>query len=95
MKAKITHVITGSNQSISSCCGAARPLKDGAWLVNWGGKLDQQRGTFANGVSSTVLPNGVATRILVRPRNVFSYRVIPYYLTNNQISLFRNDLINR
>jgi hypothetical protein len=95
MKAKITHVITGSSQSISSCCGAARPLKDGAWLVNWGGKLDQQRGTFANGVSSTVLPNGVATRILVRPTNVFSYRVIPYYLTNDQLSMFRNDLINR
>ena len=94
-KAKITHVITGSSQSISSCCGTARELKDGAWLVNWGGKLDQQRGTFANGVSSTVLPNGVATRILVRPTNVFSYRVIPYYLTNDQINIFRNDLINR
>ena len=36
-----------------------------AWLVNWGEKLDQQRGTFAKGVSSTVLPNGVAIRILV------------------------------
>jgi hypothetical protein len=94
-KAKITHVITGSSQSISSCCGTARQLKDGAWLVNWGGKQDQQRGTFANGVSSTVLPNGVATRILVRPTNVFSYRVVPYYLTNNQLSIFRNDLINR
>ena len=94
-KAKITHVITGSSQSISSCCGTARELKDGAWLVNWGGKVDQQRGTFANGVSSTVLPNGVATRILVRPTNVFSYRVIPYYLTNDQINIFRNDLINR
>ena len=32
-----------------------------AWLVNWGEKLDQQRGTFAKGVSSTVLPNDVAT----------------------------------
>jgi hypothetical protein len=95
MKAKITHVITGSSQSVSSCCGTARQIKDGAWLVNWGGKLDQQRGTFANGVSSTVLPNGVATRILVRPTNVFSYRVIPYYLTNSQIGIFRNDLINR
>jgi len=95
MKAKITQVVTGSSQSISSCCGTARELKDGAWLVNWGGKLDQQRGTFANGVSSTVLPNGVATRILVRPTNVFSYRVIPYYLTSNQVNIFRNDLINR
>ena len=95
MKAKITHVVTGSSQSISSCCGTARELKDGAWLVNWGGKLDQQRGTFANGVSSTVLPNGVATRILVRPTNVFSYRVIPYYLTSDQVNIFRNDLINR
>jgi HlyD family secretion protein len=95
MKAEITHVITGSSQSVSSCCGTARQIKDGAWLVNWGGKLDQQRGTFANGVSSTVLPNGVATRILVRPTNVFSYRVIPYYLTNGQIGTFRNDLINR
>jgi hypothetical protein len=95
MKAKITQVVTGSSQSISSCCGTARELKDGAWLVNWGGKLDQQRGTFANGVSSTVLPNGVATRILVRPTNVFSYRVIPYYLTSDQVKIFRNDLINR
>ncbi len=95
MKAKISSVITGSSQSISSCCGTARQLKDGAWLVNWGGKLDQQRGTFANGVSSTVLPNGVATRILVRPTNVFSYRVIPYYLSRDQINMFRNDLINR
>ena len=95
MTAKLTQVITGSSQSISSCCGTARALKDGAWLVNWGGKLDQQRGTFANGVSSTILPNGVATRILVRPTNVFSYRVIPYYLTSEQLNLFRNDLINR
>ena len=95
MKAKISRVITGSSQSISSCCGTARQLKDGAWLVNWGGKLDQQRGTFANGVSSTELPNGVATRILVRPTNVFSYRVIPYYLTRDQINIFRNDLIHR
>jgi hypothetical protein len=95
MTAKISRVITGSSQSISTCCGTARQLKDGAWLVNWGGKLDQQRGTFANGVSSTVLPNGVATRILVRPTNVFSYRVIPYNLTREQINMFRNDLINR
>ena len=95
MSAKISRVITGSSQSISSCCGTARQLKDGAWLVNWGGKLDQQRGTFANGVSSTVLPNGVATRILVRPTNVFAYRVIPYYLGREQLNMFRNDLINR
>ena len=92
MKAKITQVITGSSQSISSCCGTARELEDGAWLINWGGKLDQQRGTFANGVSSTVLPNGVASRILVRPTNVFSYRVIPYYFSKPQIELFRKDL---
>ena len=74
MKAKITHLITDSSQSISSCCGTARQLIDGAWLVNWGGKLDQQRGIFAKGVSSSVLPNGVTTRILVRATNVFSYR---------------------
>ena len=95
MKAEITQVITGSSQSVSSCCGTARELKDGAWLVNWGGKLDQQRGTFANGVSSTVLSNGVATRILVRPTNVFAYRVIPYYLSKSQLSLFREDLLTR
>jgi hypothetical protein len=95
MKAKISRVITGSSQSISTCCGSARQLKDGAWLVNWGGKVDQQRSTLANGVSSTTLASGVGTRILVRPRNVFSYRVIPYYLTSDQINMFRNDLINR
>jgi hypothetical protein len=95
MKAKISRVITGSSQSISTCCGSARQLKDGAWLVNWGGKVDQQRSTLANGVSSTTLASGVETRILVRPRNVFSYRVIPYYLTSDQINMFRNDLINR
>ena len=95
MKAKISRVITGSSQSISTCCGSARQLKDGAWLVNWGGKVDQQRSTLANGVSSTTLPSGVETRILARPRNVFSYRVIPYYLTSDQINMFRNDLINR
>ena len=94
-KAKIEQVITGSSQSISSCCGSARELKDGAWLINWGGKFDALSGGFANGVSSTVLKNGVATRILLRPANVFSYRVVPYYLTNEQINLFRNDLINR
>lgn len=93
--ATITKVITGSSQSTSYCCGSARELKDGSWLINWGGKFDPARGTLANGVSSTVLPNGVATRILVRPMNVFSYRVIPYYLRNEQISLFRQDLINR
>ncbi len=65
-----------------------------AWLVNWGEKLDQQRGTFAKGVSSTVLPNGVATRILVRSANVFC-RVIPYNLTSDKVNIFRNDLINR
>ena len=90
--ATIVKVITGSSQSISSCCGTARELEDGAWMVNWGGKFDAQTGGFANGVSSTVLPNGVATRILLRPANVFSYRVIPYYLSNEQINLFRNDL---
>ncbi|MFM9129805.1 MAG: hypothetical protein ACKOMW_00895, partial [Actinomycetes bacterium] len=83
------------SQSTSYCCGSARELKDGAWLVNWGGKFDQARGVLANGVSSTVLPNGVATRIMVRPMNVFSYRVIPYYLANQQLNLFRQDLINR
>lgn len=93
--ATITKVITGSSQSTSYCCGSARELKDGAWLINWGGKFDQARGVLANGVSSTVLPNGVATRIMVRPMNVFSYRVIPYYLTNEQLNLFRHDLINR
>jgi hypothetical protein len=50
---------------------------------------------LANGVSSTVLPTGVATRIMVRPANVFAYRVIPYYLKNEQLKLFRQDLINR
>ena len=93
--ATITKVITGSSQSTSYCCGSARELKDGAWLINWGGKFDQARGVLANGVSSTVLPNGVATRIMVRPMNVFSYRVIPYYLANQQLNLFRQDLINR
>ena len=91
MKAKITQVITGSSQSISSCCGTARELEDGAWLINWGGKLDQQRGTFANGVSSTVLPNGVASRILVRPTNVFSYRVILNFWIKFWINFFREN----
>ena len=95
MKAEITKVITGSSQSTSYCCGSARELNDGSWLINWGGKFDQSRGTLANGVSSTVLPTGVATRIMVRPANVFAYRVIPYYLKPNQINLFRQDLINR
>ena len=94
-KATITKVITGSSQTISSCCGTARILRDGSWMINWGGKLDLQTGGFANGVSSTVLDNGVATRILVRPANVFSYRVIPYYLTSEAINLFREDLVNR
>ena len=94
-KATIEQVITGSSQSISTCCGSARQLKDGAWMINWGGKFDAISGGFANGVSSTVLENGVATRILLRPANVFSYRVIPYYLTKEQINLFRQDLINR
>ena len=83
MKAKITHVVTGSSQSISSCCGTARELKDGAWLVNWGGKLDQQRGTFAYGISSTGLSNRVTTRILFRPTTAFSYPLMPYFLTND------------
>ena len=95
MTAKITKVITGSSQSYSYCCGSARELKDGSWLINWGGKFDQSRNTLANGVSSTVLPSGVATRIMVRPANTFAYRVIPYYLDNQQLNLFRQDLINR
>ncbi len=64
-------------------------------MINWGGKFDPSRNTLANGVSSTVLPSGVATRIMVRPDNVFAYRVIPYYLNNEQLNLFRQDLINR
>jgi hypothetical protein len=95
MQAEISKVVTGSSQSLSYCCGSARELDDGSWLINWGGKLDQSRGTLANGVSSTVLPSGVATRIMVRPSNVFSYRVIPYYLNREQLNMFRNDLINR
>ena len=95
MEAEITRVVTGSSQSSSYCCGSARELEDGSWLINWGGKFDQSRATLANGVSSTVLPTGVATRILVRPANVFAYRVIPYYLNNEQLNLFRQDLINR
>ncbi|NBO79492.1 MAG: hypothetical protein EBV27_07710 [Actinobacteria bacterium] len=67
MEAEITRVVTGSSQSSSYCCGSARELEDGSWLINWGGKFDQSRATLANGVSSTVLPTGVATRILVRP----------------------------
>lgn len=95
MEAEITKVVTGSSQSTSYCCGSARELNDGSWLINWGGKFDQARATLANGVSSTVLPSGVATRIMVRPANVFAYRVIPYYLNNSQLNLFRQDLINR
>ena len=95
MEAEITRVVTGSSQSTSYCCGSARELNDGSWLINWGGKFDQARATLANGVSSTVLPTGVATRIMVRPSNVFAYRVIPYYLNNEQLNLFRQDLINR
>ncbi|MFM1825422.1 MAG: hypothetical protein RLZZ37_57 [Actinomycetota bacterium] len=95
MEAEITKVVTGSSQSTSYCCGSARELEDGSWLINWGGKFDQSRATLANGVSSTVLPTGVATRIMVRPANVFAYRVIPYYLNNEQLDLFRQDLINR
>lgn len=94
-EATIEQVVTGSSQSISTCCGSARQLQDGSWMVNWGGKFDALSGGFANGVSSTVLPNGVATRILVRPANVFSYRVIPYYLNKEQIDLFRKDVVNR
>ena len=93
--AVINQVVTGSSQSTSYCCGSARKLHDGAWLINWGGKFDQSRATLANGVSSTVLPSGVATRILVRPMNVFSYRVIPYYLNNEQLNRFREDLATR
>jgi hypothetical protein len=94
MEAEITRVVTGSSQSTSYCCGSARELNDGSWLINWGGKFDQARATLANGVSSTVLSTGVATRIMVRPANVFAYRVIPYYLNNEQLNLFRQDLVN-
>ena len=93
--AKITNVITGSSQSISTCCGSARKLKDGSWTVNWGGKADSERKTIMNSVSSTILENGIETRILIRPENVFAYRVIPYELNDNLVELFRKDLIGR
>jgi hypothetical protein len=93
--AKITNVITGSSQSISTCCGSARKLKDGSWTVNWGGKADSERKKIMNSVSSTILENGIETRILIRPENVFAYRVIPYELNDNLVELFRKDLIGR
>ena len=72
IQTKIIRVITGSSQSISSYCVSTRSLKSGASLVELDEKLDKQQGTFANGVSSTVSPNGVVIRILGNLQTFFN-----------------------
>jgi hypothetical protein len=91
--AKISKVITSSSMNTSFCCGSARELSDGSWMINYGGRLSG--GSLVNSISATILNSGVETHVLTRPDNEFSYRAIPYYLTREQIDIFRNDLINR
>ncbi|MGA0083377.1 MAG: hypothetical protein ACO3H5_07025, partial [Candidatus Nanopelagicales bacterium] len=68
-------------------------LKNGEWLVNWGG--DFRYGLEIPSVISTINEANLESNILLNPLGVINYRAVPYQLTNDQLNLFKQDLISR
>jgi len=93
LEAELVRIYSGTFQDKSNCCGSARELKNGEWLVNWGG--DFRFNTKIPSVISTINDSNLESNILMNPLGVINYRAVPYRLTNDQINLFKQDLINR
>ncbi len=63
--ARLLESIIDPSITTSLCCGSARKLEDGNWLIGWGG----------NGTSSLLTPHGrLISRFTIQ--DVFSYRTI-------------------
>ncbi len=92
-KAKVISSYASTFQDQSNCCGSARKLSNNKWLVSWGG--DFRFGLDVPSVISTINNKNVETNILMNPLGVINYRAIPYELTDNEIQLFKKDMITR
>jgi hypothetical protein len=93
LEAELVRIYSGTIQDKSNCCGSARELKNGEWLVNWGG--DFRYGLQIPSVISTINEANLESNILLNPLGVINYRAVPYQLTNDQLNLFKQDLISR
>ena len=65
--ATLLESITDPRVGPSLCCGSARKLPGGDWVVGWGG----------SGISSVLTPNGRLLSSFTFD-DVFSYRTVPY-----------------
>jgi hypothetical protein len=77
--AKLLESIVDPSVTTSMCCGSARKLENGDWLIGWGG----------NGVASLLSPSGqLISRFTID--DVFSYRTI----AQPESAVARSDLRN-
>jgi hypothetical protein len=93
LEAEIIRIYASTFQDRSNCCGSARKLNNGEWLVNWGGDF-RFNGKIPS-VISTINEANLESNILLNPLGVINYRAVPYQLTNDQLNLFKQDLISR
>jgi hypothetical protein len=79
--ATLLESITDPRAPSSLCCGSARKLEDGNWLIGWGG----------NGTSSLLTPHGrLISRFTID--DVFSYRTIAQPESAVKRSALRNGM---
>ncbi|MBJ7348359.1 MAG: aryl-sulfate sulfotransferase [Thermoleophilaceae bacterium] len=66
--ATLVEQVTDSRVPASFCCGSARRLAGGNWLMSWGG----------NSVVTELTPDGRSVLTLTFPAPAFSYRAVPW-----------------
>jgi hypothetical protein len=93
LEAEVISSYASTFQDQSNCCGSARKLSGGKWLVSWGG--DFRFGLDVPSVISTINGKNVETNILMNPLGVINYRAVPYELNRKHIDLFKKDMENR
>jgi len=93
LEAEVIRIYASTFQDRSNCCGSARRLNNGEWLVNWGGDF-RFNGKIPS-VISTINDANLESNILTNPLGVINYRAVPYELNNEQLNLFKQDMKNR
>ena len=93
LEAEIIRIYASTFQDKSNCCGSARRLENGEWLVNWGG--DFRFSGKIPSVISTINDANLESNILINPLGLINYRAVPNYLNSEQLDLFKQDLKNR
>jgi hypothetical protein len=93
LEAEVIRIYASTFQDRSNCCGSARRLKNGEWLVNWGGDF-RFNGKIPS-VISTINEQNLESNILTNPLGVINYRAVPYELNNQQLNLFKQDMKTR